>query len=183
MPFPRRTFLRFKSHGHRWQVQIFILARRQQKRDVWLCKRNERILLQRCHHLERGNFEISRFNVILYGEENREHWSKNWKNTDNILGRRWPTRLCHHSECLYGCLQIKFLREDYEVEVTTLQQIRSHSVETHEVHEKGFDMWHNEEWMSSDEYLTKHPHHKLGKKKFVKSPIAHVPIWRIYQEV
>ncbi|XP_063419197.1 uncharacterized protein LOC134702019 [Mytilus trossulus] len=41
--------------------------------------------------------------------------------------------------------------------------------------EKGFDVLDHDTWKSSETFLSENPQSKFGQRKFVKSPLAHVP--------
>ena len=68
----------------------------------------------------------------------------------------------------------KFLREEFDTEITNQQ---NEHIEWKPLNftANGFDVWDEGGWTSSDTYLTNHPDRKFGKRKFVRSPIAHVP--------
>ena len=73
-----------------------------------------------------------------------------------------------------GIFKSKFLREEFDIEITTLTS--DHVEWKHMKYtENGFDVWHDDCWVSSEAYLATHTDHRFGNKKFVRSPIAHVP--------
>lgn len=77
------------------------------------------------------------------------------------------------SVCM-GIYKSKFLTEDYDIQVTTLT---SDHVEWKRMQptENGFNVRHDDAWLSSEAYLSGHSHHRFGRRKFVRSPLAHVP--------
>ncbi|CAG2254262.1 unnamed protein product [Mytilus edulis] len=77
------------------------------------------------------------------------------------------------SVCM-GVYKTNFLKEQYDVEV-----LRQDTDDIDQIPmtftEKGFDVLDHDTWKSSETFLSENPQSKFGQRKFVKSPLAHVP--------
>ncbi|CAG2254278.1 unnamed protein product [Mytilus edulis] len=77
------------------------------------------------------------------------------------------------SVCM-GVYKTNFLKEQYDLEV-----LRHDTDDIDQIPmtftEKGFDVLDHDTWKSSETFLSENPQSKFGQRKFVKSPLAHVP--------
>ncbi|CAC5402773.1 unnamed protein product [Mytilus coruscus] len=77
------------------------------------------------------------------------------------------------SVCM-GIYKTNFLKEQYDVEVK-MQDTEHIEMKPMKSTQKGFDVWDQETWKSSDMFLSENSQRSFGQRKFVRSPLAHVP--------
>ncbi|CAC5359404.1 unnamed protein product [Mytilus coruscus] len=77
------------------------------------------------------------------------------------------------SMCM-GIYKTNFLKEQYDVEVKT-QDTDHIEMKSMQSTQKGFDVWDRDTWKSFVIFLSENPQRSFGQRKFVRSPLAHVP--------